>query len=439
MTRQRPDNAVTLYIIATWRQWAFSLGLITILVAVSTFVSCRLVPYISFAFAFILAIRVFNDRAKPNQGLALPSISAITLFLVGIILLGINLTDRITGIYELAGHPVNDELPSIVQLVIAPVLATVSSLFIIKRLGRGRFYRTTSGRSDVGLVQRIVWQETRYQTRLLGWISTIIAVADWIYCIYSFSSVSLNKPDRFFFVWLPIAVYFLSLVYLGFRCFSLWVLYSQTDTNSPIQHGSTIVRFLIVSGNSLYLTSRRFEVKHHECEYFDTPVRLKIGNTQNPSNSHVRRLFSEFTGIENPTAVKFLFSSMGLNLENTIEHFICDLESQSMTDDSRIKDGKWMNIAEIKQLDRNHKLSSELSSELVHILSVATASRSYDINGNRRYAIKGYHPRYTLSDIKDWDIDFNDSRWVKVARLNADKPFFRFRRFLYRLTAGIVR
>ncbi len=439
MSQPHSNNAVTVYIMATWRQWAFSLGLITILVAVSTFVSCRIVPYISFAFAFILAVRVNNDRSKPNQGLALPLISAITLFIVGIILLGINLTDRITGIYELAGHPVNDELPSIVQLVVAPVLAAVSGLFIIKRLGRGRFYRTTSGRSDVGLVQRIVWQETRYQTRLLCWITTIISIADWVYCVYSFSSVSLNKPDRFFFVWMPIIVYFLSLFYLGFRCFSLWAVYSQTDTGSGSNGSASIVRFLIVCGNSLYLSRRRLEVKHHERDYFDTPVRLKVGVGQKLNGINAERLFADFTGIENPTAVKFLFSSMGLNLESTIEHFICNLEEESQTDNSRIKDGSWMNLEEIKQLDHNHMLSSELSSELVHIHSIATVSRVYDIEGNRRYAIKGYHPRYMLSDIKDWDVDFNDPRWARVVKVNADKPLFRLRRFLYRITSGIVR
>lgn len=440
MSQSQSNNAVTIYIMATWRQWTFSLGLITILVAISTFVSCRLVPYISFAFAFILGARVYNDGQKANQGLALPFISFLTLLIVGVILLGINLTDRITGIYELAGHPVNDELPSIVQLVVAPVLASVSGAFILKRLGHGRFYRTTSGRSDVSLIQRIVWQETRYQTRLLFWITSIISVADWMYCIYSFSSVSLNNPDRFFFVWLPIIVYFLSLVYLGFRCFSLWALYSQTETGtSESTGGSSIIRFLIVCGDSLYLSRRRLEIKHHERDYFDTPARIKVtaGNKVNGLNAY--KLFADFTGIENPMAVKLLFSSVGLNLENTIEHFICNLEAESQTESSRIKDGVWMTMNEIRILDRDHLLASELSSELVHIHSVAMASRIYDIEGNRRYAIKGYRPRYSMGDIKDWDIDFNDPRWVKVSHLNADKPFFRIRRFLNRLTQGIMR
>ena len=187
------------------------------------------------------------------------------------------------------------------------------------------------------------------------------------------------------------------------------------------------------------LARHNLEVLHHEREYFDTPVRLKVTEADRMSGKTAERIFSDYTGIDNPVAVKFLFSSVGLNFENNIQHFICNLASEVDTEDSRIKDGNWMTLDDIRMLDRQHLVASELSSELVHLHTVAMASRTYDIDGNRRYSIKGYRPTYRLCDIKDWSVDFDDPRWVKVAYLNADKPFFRVRRFFHNISSSIMR
>ena len=136
MQKSQSVNPVTTFILATWRQWAFSLGLIILLVALSPIVSRFFIAYVAFAFAFILGVRIYIDHTKPNQGLALPFICTITLFLTGILITTFNITDRITGFYELAGHEFNDELPQIVQLAVAPMLALTSGIFILKRLGR---------------------------------------------------------------------------------------------------------------------------------------------------------------------------------------------------------------------------------------------------------------------------------------------------------------
>ncbi|MDE6085151.1 MAG: hypothetical protein K2G40_01955, partial [Muribaculaceae bacterium] len=292
MQKSQTPSAVTTFIMATWRQWTFSLGLIMILVALSPFVSRFFIPYVAFAFAFILGVRVYLDHSKPNRGLALPYICTITLLLTGVLITAFNITDRITGIYELAGHPFNEEMPQIVQLAVAPMLAVTSGLFMLRRLGRGKSYRTKSGQSVMSLVQRIVWQETRYQTRLLFWITTVISIADWTYCVYSFSSVSLNKPDRFFFIWMPMIVYFLSLIYIGFRCFSVWALYSQANPDSLIGASrSSIIRYLIVHENSLYLSRHRLEVKQHASDDYATPVRLKFAEADRLSGNSAERLF----------------------------------------------------------------------------------------------------------------------------------------------------
>lgn len=424
----------------TWRHWAFSLGLVCVMIVLSLTVSRHFFPYIAFSFAAILGVMIYNRRNRTNQGLAIPYIVTVSFIIEAVLLSGFNLTVRITDVYELAGKPVNDELPFIVQLSMSPVLAFVSGVFMLRRLGPGRFFRTRTGRSDVSLVQRMVWQETRYQTRLLFLISLGMSVAAWIYTYFSFTSISINKPDRFFFVWMPIIVYALSLVSLGFRCVSLWAFYSQNDPVMLLNpHRSTIVRYLIVSDDNLYLNRHRLEVKQGMESYYDTPVRMRVPYSENISDSEALDLFKRYTGIEaGIEVVKFLFDGFGHNLDNSVFHFLCVLKSPLAVDRSRIDDGEWLTFDQIRNLDHRHSLSAELSAELVHIYTVAMAWKRYDIDGNRRYAIKSYRPSYNLGDIKSWNVDFTDSRWLKVARLNADKPFFRLRRFLSRITSPSV-
>jgi len=403
-------------------------------------VSRHFLPYVAFAFAAMLGCMIYNRRKRLNQGLAIPYIVTVSLLSVGFLLSVFNLTVRITDVYELAGKPVNDELPYIVQLTMSPMLALVSGLFMLRRLGRGRFFRTSGGRSDVGLVQRMVWQETRYQTRLLFIISLSLSVVAWFYTWFSFTSVSLNKPDRFFFIWLPVIVYGLSLIYLGFRCFSLWAFYSQNDPVMMLSpHRSSIVRYIIVADNALYLSSRRLDVVHGMESFYDTPVRLRIPYTDSLDTGSAGNQFISYTGIEGGIVdMKFMFNGFGYGIDNSVFHYLCVLNAKSDVDNSRISGGQWFTLEEIRRLDYEHHLSAELSAELVHIYTVAMAWRNYDIDGNRRYKIKNYHPTYRLSDIVKWDVDYTDPRWLRVARINADKPFFRLRRFFSRLTSFSV-
>lgn len=440
MASSRQGNPIPTYIMATWRHWAVSLALVVIMILLSPIVSREAFPLIPLAFAALLALFIYGKRKRSNQGLAIPYIVTVSMLLEAVLLFGLNLTERIIDIYELTGKPANAELPVIVQLSISPVLAAVSGIFILRRLGSGRFFRGQHGRSDVSIVQRMVWQETRYQTRLLFMLSLGMSVAAWLYTYYSFVTISINKPDKFFFQWLPLIVYILSLVYLGFRCVSLWAFYSQNDPVMMLNpHRSSIMRCLIVCHDHLYLINRRLDVKHEVNTFYETPVRLRMPFTKSFSTDEALKLFRQYTGLDKGIkAFRFIFDTFAPDTDNSLFHYLCIVDEEKDLDPSRINGGKWYSIDQLKRMDREHTLSAELSAELVHIYTVGATSKRYDIDGNRRYAIKDYVPGFSLSEIGERNIDFTDPRWLRVARLNADKPFFHLRRFLSRITQPSV-
>lgn len=439
MNDRTRNSQLSGYIFATWRNWLISIGLLLMVVLLSPIVSRNIMPLIAIGAAGFLAIYIYRRHNRRNQGLAVPYIMALTLFVAAALMTIMNLTVKITDVYEIAGKTVNDELPFIVQLMLSPILSVCSGVFLLRRLGRRKYFRTHTGRSDVSIMQRLVWQESRYQVRLLFTFSTILAVVEWGYCYFYFITANLNHPDRFFFVWLPVIVYVLSVIYLSFHCASLHALYSQSDMArlvNPSKH--TILRYLIVNQDNILLSKKHIKVKQGEAVYFDTPVRAQRPFQTDFSDIEACNIFKENSGITGETIIRFLFQGFGLTNDNNIRHYLCYLPLRTEVDDSRISDGRWCTMESVRQLDRMHLLSAELSSELVHIYTVGQAWKRYDSSGNRLYSIKQYNPTFNLSEIKDWTVDFNDPVWLKVARLNADKPFFRLRRFFSRITSPSV-
>lgn len=437
MTHTTRNIELSNHIISSWRHWALSIGWILIIILLSPIIDRGMMPVIAMAGAGFLALYLQSRHNRRFQGLAVIYITAITLAGAAVLMLVMNLTAGITDVYELANKPVNHDLPFIVQLVLAPITTVASGIFLMRRLGNKKYFRTPSGRSDVSLVQRLIWQESRYQVKLLFILSAILSVIEWGYCYFHFITTDLNRPDMFFFVWLPVALYVLSVVYMGFHCVSLWAFYNQNDLAKLVgpQH-STILRYLIVNDNKVYLSRCHIKVKQGEAVYFDTPVRAVRTQSLNVSDREATTIFIENSGIETPVLVKFLFEGFVLNTDNNIRHYICYPSDPASIEKSRIKDGQWLSITEIKELNRMHLISAELSAELVHIFTVAKAWKCYDSKGNRLHGIKHYHPSIYLDDIRNWSLDFNDPVWLRVSRLNADKPLFHLRRFFSRYTSS---
>lgn len=71
--------------------------------------------------------------------------------------------------------------------------------------------------------------------------------------------------------------------------------------------------------------------------------------------------------------------------------------------------------------------------EFNRLFKVAMAWKAYDINGCRKYRVKNYKPMFRLHGIIDWDVDFNNPRWLEVAHNNEDHFLFRFKRLWSRL------
>lgn len=95
---------------------------------------------------------------------------------------------------------------------------------------------------------------------------------------------------------------------------------------------------------------------------------------------------------------------------------------------SAFSKGKWYNFSRLERMLNNRELSPMLAAEIHRLYTITMAWKTYDYEGRRLYKVKNYRPLFRLKGICDWDVDFNSSHWMNVARFNEDKPFFRLRR-----------
>lgn len=73
-------------------------------------------------------------------------------------------------------------------------------------------------------------------------------------------------------------------------------------------------------------------------------------------------------------------------------------------------------------------LTRDLVSEIDRVYNISMAWKTYDKEGRRLYKIKHYKPTFRLRDIRNWEVDFNDRRWLNIARNNEDCFGFRLKK-----------
>ena len=82
-------------------------------------------------------------------------------------------------------------------------------------------------------------------------------------------NVNFNSPDKFFFNFLPVAVYLLSLIFLASRYYSITEAFQSSASASTRINGNNESRFLVTSGDNMLL-------REQGDGEWDTPYRAEI-------------------------------------------------------------------------------------------------------------------------------------------------------------------
>ena len=429
-------------IFSLWLNWVIAGGALVLPSLVSVYVPALFVPLLTFTLAIGL---FFYDRASLRDRSAvcplIPDITVRTLALSGVIMVLIALSYSRGIIYRFYDSELlNVKIPFLTSLIISPV----GLLFALIALFRGTRYtacRTCVLRlgviSERGFIGKLFQQESRYQLYFLTAIAGVMTLLSWGYYLSFYINVNLNVPDKFFLGWVPTIAYLISIAYLALRYFNIWAYYYQNfEHRDSNMQAATTVRYLVLLDNTIYLSRNDEFSGVPDASLFDTPATISYKRASEISKQYAREVFRDISRLPmSDFEIRFIYYSEETLGARNVFHYIAVPKDREVMNKSAFK-GKWYNLSQLERMLHNHELSPALAAEINRLYTVTMAWKTYDAEGKRLYKVKNYHPVFRLNGIADWDVDFNSEKWLQVANLNQDKPFYRIRHFWHKLTNG---
>lgn len=412
-----------------WRNWTVCYGAITLPLLLSLFIPLAWLPFATLLEVYLLSsIRRSDILSTVSACSVLTGIAIRVLFMSSVIMIAINLmcTDwLIPTVWRLRVY--NSEIPFVVCLIISPLAVLFCGLSLLFGLGdtSSRNYQRRNGfHAGDSVAATLYHREARYQTTVLLCLSAVMGAVEYFYYFARYINANFNDPDRFFFIYMPMVVYLLSIVILHARYQSVTILCEALVNAQGGRHTGTIVRYLVFKDDDLLLHLGADGI-------WDTPAEGRVERKTAMGEHEARLLFSELSGIEN-FDLRYCFTNRAFASESNMMHYAVFVDSDSGITADETK--QWFNPYMLDNALAASALSPVLANELYRIHTIAMAWKTYDRNGRRLYPIKHYRPTFRLRDLREWTVDFDDESWFDVAHQNEDRPFFRSRQLWNRLT-----
>lgn len=424
-------------IITLWLHWVMGTGSLALPILLGYFIPLKWLPIVLLLEIIGLYYYIRSSAVSAPRCYLILNTCARALILSAVIMLIINIAFASGAIHSLYdADTLNREIPFIPTLIISPTAFFFATIATIRK-SRQAFCQNCIIRygsaAERGFIGAIYKQEGNRQSELLTWLTGIISLFDWGYYLMYYINVNFNHPDTFFFVVIPVGFYLLSLIYTALRYSGLLSYYSREAIGAARQRGAiTQLRFLVVHDNSIFLAP---DDPEQTSSRLDTPYTLTIHYCKDIPDDTVKDYFCNVAQAQDGT-IRYIYTSESGNLDGTIRHYIATIANKDDIDYSLHPNGQWYTFYQLKQMINARKLAPLLRAEIVRIYTTVMTWKSYDENGHRLYKIKNYRPTFHLQQLPDWNVDFNDNRWLFIAANNEDRRFFKLRRFFKILLFG---
>lgn len=414
--------------------WSVGFGSLALLLLLSIYLPMLWLPFIALVEWYGLSTFLKSERRRPSASCSmLVRMSGKVLVSTAVVMIAVLViyTDHILPTFvELPLY--NKEKPFVAALILFPAIAVISSLMLFAGLS-GKSIRLSMERNGLyvgdSVVATLFYRESRYQLMLMLVLSVVLGGVDYWYYFARYINANFNNPDRFFFCFIPVAVYVLSLIFMRGRYMTIQVLYESLEGAQESRRNSTMVRFLILSGNDLLLH------RNPETGIWDTPAESVIGRTRNISDREAELLLNEQTGLRD-FKLRYCFTNDGFASGANVIHYAAFLEESQR---KQVPESEtWFNAYMLDAALASNSLAPILANELYRIHTITMAWKTYDREGKRLYPIKNYRPTFRLGDMKKWDVDYDDHSWFGIAANNQDRRFYSLRKFWDSIT-GIFR
>lgn len=408
------------------REWKLSFGALIVAVILSLFIAPIYIPIFDIILAIVLMVIGSNPNVTQGQPCGrLIKTTALAIMITALISFLINISYHTQFVHKFYhASSLNTSIPFITSLIIFPVMA-ILSLVTSTRYVSSRHAEDCHLRNeynpDQPLFGSIIHSVYRRILRFMGNVTLAISAIDWCYYALCYSNENLNSPDRFFFFFVPTAIFVGSIFYVRAR-FGMVVLRTGKDAFQAAlgikrPQNSTLVRFLVIRDNKLLLDASPTTIQDMN---IDTPVIDVMPLCDELTMEEASDVFKKFSRLKD-FKIKFLYLSEQSELNNIVLHYLVLLPD----DEGNGKlDGTWTTLDWIDRYMKMGVLSSSLGAEIHRFYTISMAWKTYTHDGRRRYPIRNYRPSFRLADAMSWNVDYSDMDWLRIAHRNEDSKLW---------------
>lgn len=426
-------------IFALWRNVAVSM---LVMIMVSIFVKLLpslFAPLVSTFFAIVLYYQVMSGSYRKFETcMIVPYIFFMILVTYTVVLVGINVLN-LWGIVQLPNEMIFFEDPYVQTLIISPIGFITSIIVYLcrKRLPLCVNCKLTNGlpigRGRVGLIYS---NESSFQMRNIIVLYGIITTIVYTYYLTEFVDITITSRDIFVFVGIIVFIYLLDIAYFTLRYYNLYLDMKErnellTPTDISQQGIRTYVRFYVICGDSVYMAPiDAGKMAHDESDIIDTPFIIKR-SVNGIQEYEIKRYIERETGVKDGELRFFYGKELADSVGRKVLRYFYFLPGEIEDYPELEKKGEWISSEKLKTIYNYNpdRLTSVCLSDISRIALVMITSKTYHSNGERRNKLTYYRPSFSLREIHDKNIDFQDDKWIRVYMFNSDTSFFHFKRW----------
>lgn len=412
-----------------WRNWAMGFGALSLPLLLGMWIPMFWIAIISAIEAWALvAATKSNFMGMTSSCSIFLSLTIRILVASVIIMLGIVVlcTDWLvpTMIHL---NLYNEEIPFVTCLIVFPCSVVFCTLWLYAGLGDSHCrdcMRRNGYYAGDNIAATLFFKESRYQVTLLLSLSLLLGAVEFWYYFTRYINSNFSTSDHFFFNFMPVAVYALSLLFMYGRYASMSVLYKALEPNGEKKRNRTVVRFLVFCGDEL-LTHPVSD------KQYDTPAEKVINRTSSIGENEARAMLGDLLPVSD-FRLRYCFTNDGFATGSNIIHYAAFIPEESRN--AMPAADTWMNPYMLDAALASNALCPVLANELYRLHTITMAWKTYDRKGRRLYPIRHYRPTFRFRDLPDWNVDYDDASWFDIAHNNEDRRFFRLRNFWENIT-----
>ncbi|MDE6083876.1 MAG: hypothetical protein K2G11_05260 [Muribaculaceae bacterium] len=441
----RKVNSVQLYLM--WKNLSIGLLLFIALIALTTMVPFYLAPALSLTAAAILYTMLYNNKSAEVNSCMLTVYSLFYCMIAYSFITIIFNLGYAWGYYLVPEELIFFNKNYVPGLMLCPI-STVTLIILYLRRQRLQLCvscRLINGETyERGNMGKILKYESSLQLRNLIGLFAVLSCVIWFYYLYFFIHVDHNARDKFVFSWLIIIAFVLDEVYFAFRYYNLYL--DLKDANEIItpdelrdMSTKTYLRFYVFCGDNIYVNPHAIDPDAPYREIIDTPFETRR-SASGINISDVKRTIEKMTGVQGGE-LRFFFGRKSHDLErHSMLRYFYFLDGDISDYPELNVDGEWLPFSKLKLIYSHNpgKLSAMTVADLTRLATIILTEKIFDERGYRKTKLKTYQPSFSLIDVRNSELDFQDDKWIRISLFNSDTPFYSMKRWWKKFSSNSV-